>query len=210
VVAIQVRSSAAADLVIGMQWIIDVQASELPTLVVTKPDGTTLIPAVIFTQYIAWTGPLPVAPFAEYVYRAVVAPSTAGRWVATASTVTDGTAWTQAFVSAVSVAAGFPTPAELSDWLGGTGAHSYTTQEMTEELAAATVAQRRHCNIPVAYPVDLREALLRRAARLLFMRRQLTEQPRESGDFALPSTVPLGRDWSTRELEQPFLKTPVG
>lgn len=209
-VTIAVRSSEAVDMVIGMQWIIYVQASDQPTLAVTKPDGTTLTPAVTFEQYTAWDGPLPVGLFAEYVYRAVVAPSTAGRWLATASTVADGTAWAQAFVSAVSAATSFPDATELSDWLGGVGAHSFTTDQLTQELAAATTAQRRRCRIPAAYPVDLREALLRRAARLLYMRRQLTEQPREGGDFALPSTFPPGRDWSTRELEQPFLKVPIG
>lgn len=210
-VAIRVRSGGMVDLAVGQQWVILIEATELPTLVVTKPDGTTLTPAVVFEEYrdtSVWTRPL---PFGQYGYRAVVTPDVAGRWLAVASTVEDGSAGAlQAYVAALTASTAMPDADSLDDWLGGADAHSFEQAWLEDEIAAALRAQRARCNIPGTYPEPLREAAHRRAARLLYMRRQLTEQPRTDGDFDTPPVFPPGRDFTVRELETPFYRTPIG
>lgn len=209
-VTVRIRSTAAAPLV-GQNWRVLVEAGELPTLVVTKPDGTTLTPAVTFEQAAstrdwAWT-----LPFGTYGYTALIPVDAAGRWLAAVSTATDGFAGVAAAnVSAVTLSADMPDADSLDDWLGGADAHSFPTEKLEEKIAIALDRQRGKCNIPAAYPPDLREAAHRRAARLLFLERQLTEQPRTDGDFDTPPTFPPGRDFATRELEHGYLKTPVG
>lgn len=208
--AVRIRSTAAAPLV-GQNWQVLVEAGELPTLVVTKPDGTTLTPAVVFEQASSprdwdWT-----LPFGTYGYTALIPVDAGGRWLAAVSTTSDGFAGVAAAnVSAVTLSADMPNAESLDEWLGGEDVHSFSADKLEEKIAIALSRQRARCNIPAAYPPDLREAAHRRAARLLFLERQLTEQPRTDGDFDTPPTFPPGRDFTTRELEAGYLKTPVG
>ncbi len=201
---ISADSPTYVDRVIGQQWLIRVRSSELPALVVLLPDGSTLTPVVEFSAedvYDEWS-----------TYVATLAPAVAGRYIASVTTATQGSLIFQAMVAAVTANADMPDAAELSAWImAGSGSHSWETEELTGALAVEAAAQRRVCSIPAAYPADLREALLRRAARSLFMRRQLTEMPRsDAGDFDLPPTMPPGRDAEVRRLEAPFRKLVTG
>src|SRR5690606_41722487 len=62
-----------------------------------------------------------------------------------------------------------PTVADVVDYLGG-DAEQWTEEELAHALAADAAAQRRWCNVGAEYPDDLRQALLRRLARILAMR----------------------------------------
>lgn len=205
---VRALSSAQVDLTVGQVWRIIVEAEELPILVILLPDGSALSPAVTFEQVAGYERN--VLAWGNYAYVAEVIPSIAGRYIASASTTDGANALLQAWVAAVTPNAALPDKDELSEWLGGSDAHSFTDDELEQELAAATAAQRRVCRIPVAYPEDLREALMRRAARLLYMRRQLTALPRDEGDFGLPASAPLGRDYTTKDLEAPWRKIVIG
>ncbi len=201
-----------AELLAGQPWVITAVGTALPTLAVTKPDGSTLTPAVEFAQSTDWDDQLVLDP-GNYAYTATVPGATMtvpGRWLATIVAASAIIGVEQAFVTAVTANTAYPDADSLDDWLGGSAAHSFTAEEMDEEMAVALQQQRNRCNIPVAYPEQLREAAHRRAARLLYLRRQLTEQPRTDGDFDTPATLPSGRDFNTRELEAQYLKTPVG
>lgn len=201
-----------AELLSGQLWEITVTGVELPTLAVTKPDGTTLTPAVVFEQSTDWDE-LACLPVGTYAYVATVPGATmtvAGRWLATITDTSGLLAVEQGFVTAVTASTAYPDADSLNDWLGGTGAHSFTPDELAEEMAVALRKQRGRCRVPAAMPEPLREAAHRRAARLLYLRRQLTAEPRTDGDFDTPAFLPPGRDFSTRELEAQYLKTPVG
>lgn len=195
------ESPAYADLIVGQTWQIRVCSSELPTLVVTKPDGTTLTPAVEFDAQYSYE-------FTGYI--AEVGPVVAGRYVAAVTTATQGSLIFQALALAVTTNALLPTFADVDDYLGGAGAHSWTDEQLEDALNAEAANQRRVCQVPAAYPDDLRQALLRRAARNLAMRRQLTEQPRTDGDFDAPSFVPPGRDAEVRRFEAPWRRMGIG
>lgn len=203
--AVRLLSSAVVDRAVGSTWEIRVAADELPVLTITKPDGVTLAPAVLFTY-----DSVGVAPDFVAQYVATVAVLVAGRYVGSVFT-SDGGALVQCYAAAVTTNANLPDADELSDWLGGVDAHSWETADLTGVLAAESAAQRRVCDIPAAYPDDLRQALLRRAARALDMRRQLTEQPRtEGGDFDLPPAAAPGRDAEIRRYEGPFRRIVIG
>ncbi len=201
---ISADSPTYVDRAIGQQWLIRVRSSELPTLTVLLPDGTTMLPAVEFsaeTVYTEWS-----------TYVATLAPQDPGRYIAAVTTATQGSLIFQAMVAAITLNAAMPDADDLDGWIkAGSGSHSWTDAELARALAVESAAQRRVCNVPAAYPDDLREALLRRAARSLFMRRQLTEMPRsDAGDFDLPPTMPPGRDAEVRRLEAPFRKLITG
>lgn len=195
------ESPAYADLIVGQMWQIRVCSSELPTLVVTKPDGTTLSPAVVFELEYGYFNSM---------YLAEVGPVVAGRYIAAATTATQGSLIFQALALAVTTNALLPTFADVDDYLGGAGAHSWTDEQLADALDAEAANQRRVCQVPAAYPDDLRQALLRRAARNLAMRRQLTEQPRTDGDFDAPSFVSPGRDAEVRRFEAPWRRVGIG
>jgi hypothetical protein len=59
-------------------------------------------------------------------------------------------------------------------------------------------------------PEDLREAAHRRAGRYLYLRRQMSAQPRDDGDYDSPPLLPPGRDFETRALESPFRRLGIG
>lgn len=201
-----------AELLSGQPWEITVIGTELPTVVVTKPDNTTLTPDVMFAASTDWDDTV-CLPLGSYAYVATVPGATmvvAGRWLARISDTTGVLGVQQAFVSAVTASTAYPDADSLSDWLGGEDAHSFTADELAAEMATALKHQRNRCRVPAAMPDPLREAAHRRAARLLYQRRQLTAEPRTDGDFDTPAVLPPGRDFSTRELESPYLKTPVG
>lgn len=199
-------SSTQADIAVGQQWLIAVDASEFPALAITLPDGSTLTPVVEFEQDSI------TYPLLNYGYMATYVPATAGRHIASVTLAGTGESLTfQAWATAVTANTGLPDTDDLDAYLGGAGAHSWEVEELQDALDAESAAQRRVCRIPAAYPADLRQALLRRAAVNLAMRRQLTDLPREDVDFPTgAAVVPPGRDREVRRFEAPFRKITVG
>lgn len=199
-------SNDQEQLVIGQLWKIVVESSSLPTLVVLLPDGTTLNPPIAFeldTTQIA-------CGIVEYVYAAELPPQEPGRYIAAVTATDESGILLQAWVSEVTQNTDLPSVDSLNEWMGGSGSHSFTDDELTEALDIAGQQQRDRCRVPAALPATLREAWHRRAARHLYLRRQLTESPRTDADFDTPPTFPPGRDFTVRELEHHYLKTPIG
>ncbi len=193
----------SVDLVVGQQWRIRVASADQPVLTVMLPDDTTLTPAVLFEA----DG---TSDALERLWLAAFAPQEPGRYIAAVVSPSGGGALLlQAYVAEPTGNALMPNADTLDAWLGP-GQHSFDEPELSEAMSIALAAQRRVCRVPVAYPADLREAAHRRAARYLFMRRQLTAQQRDDGDYDSPPTLPPGRDYETRALESPFRKLGVG
>lgn len=149
---------------VGSTWLMPVTAtldttgaltSATVTCTVTRPDTSTSspTPTLVSTGYY----------LASYVLAA------AGRHTAVVTlsgTVVDVVRFE---VLAVDVAA-LPVLADATAYLQGLGASSYTAAVVQSALDAEAAAQRSRCRIPAAYPLDLREALLRRVARNLAAR----------------------------------------
>jgi hypothetical protein len=154
-------------------------------ILVTDPDGDTVVPTVIAG---GWS----------------VLVAVPGRWVAKVSSV-EGVLYFVANVTAVNA---LPTLADLRgadpdrqdpEDLGYLGDNSWTDAEIQDALDAETVAQRRVCSVPAAYPADLREALLRRVARNLALRSlpiMMLRGDAEAGAVNIP-----GRDAEIRRFE---------
>ncbi len=196
------NSPASVDLVVGQQWSIRVASAEQPLLTVMLPDDTTLMPAVVFVA----NG---TNDALQREWLAAFAPQDPGRYIAAVTSPDGGALLFQAYVAAVTTAAAMPSVVTLDEWLGA-GQHSWTNDELDNAIRVAMSAQRRVCRVPAALPDDLREAIHRRAARYLYMQRQLTAQTRDDGDYDSPPTLPPGRDFTTRELESPFRKIGIG
>lgn len=191
--------SANVDLTAGGLWemvVVVYDANHVPVDVapvftVTLPDGSTATPVPAEEAY-GWRVLYEVTEPGRYVARAVVA----GHGVA------DFTVW----VSAVVPAAGMPDLTDVDDYIGE---HSWTDGELQSALDAEAAAQRRCCTIPAAYPADLREALLRRVARNLSMRR-LTLSVQRGDNDAGETTILPGRDPEVRRFEKNYPKLGVG
>jgi hypothetical protein len=201
-------SATVADLSVGGAWLLNVLVTDsacdpvdqAPVVTVTLPAGTTATPDV--------------ETVATGVYRTVYYPAGAGRHIASAVTAGYGAVDFAAYVAAPVTAAGMPT---VDDLLGDPedpeddgylGPSSYTVGEVEAALDAEAAAQRRACAVPAAYPDDLREALMRRVARNLSMRRiplALVRGDGEAGD-----TVLYGSDPEIRRLERGYPRLPVG
>lgn len=201
---IRVVSERSAVGVVGGPWFMEfhvpitdpTMAEDAPVVTVTLPDGvTTATPEV--------EQPSPYC----YRYQAWYTPLVAGRFTARAVTAENGVA---DLLLLVITASASPTAADLDDWLGGETEHSWTDADLTAALAAETLAQMRVCRVPATYPPDLHEALLRRAARSLAMRRQLTAEPRGEGDVDLPAVLSPYTDPEIRRLEKPYRRIQVG
>jgi len=204
-----VATPDTVDRFVGQLWEIRVRATDswgypasgTPGVAITLPDGTTLSPAPDVTADGTWSSRWTVS----YLL------ADAGRHLATVSLAGSSSEVLQCYASLVTATADLPTAAELDGWLGGAGEHSWSDGDLQEALDSEASNQRRMCRVPAAYPPDLWWALMRRAARALAMKRQLTEQPRsDSADFDLPATMPPGRDADIRRLEGPWRKLTAG
>lgn len=191
--------STSVDLPAGGLWELTVSAYDdagvpidaAPTVTVTLPGGGTATP---------------VPTEEAYGWRALYEVTTPGRYVARVVSAGNGVAEFTAWVTAIVPAAGMPDVDDVDDYLGE---HSWTDAEMQDALDAEAAAQRRCCEIPAAYPADLREALLRRVARNLSMRRVTLSTQRgdnEAGDV----TILPGRDPEVRRFEKNYPKLGVG
>lgn len=195
---VKARSADSLSLAVGQQWIIDVSVYDVDgaatedtlTVTVTDPNGDATTPTVETTT----TG-----------YRAVVTVTVPGRWVAVAASAANGMHPFVADVAEISTAANMPSIADLDDYLG---THSATDAQLDDALQAETAAQVRACRMPAAYTADLRQALLRRCARNLAMRR--IPLAVLQGDSDSGPTVPPGRDPEVRRFEHPYRKLPTG
>lgn len=201
--AVRALSSPSVDRTVGGVWdiLVDVRdtdgclVDDAPVVTVTLPNNSTATPTVETVT----TG----------VYRAEYLPAAAGRHVARAVTATHGTVAFVCFAAAVTANADMPDLDAVTEFLGAEAA-SWTAEEMNDALDAETAAQRRICNVPAAYPPDLRSALLRRVALYLRRKRELTEgrQPSADADFN-PTATPAG-DRDVRRWEGPFRKLVFG
>jgi hypothetical protein len=189
----------SVDLPVGGLWELTVSVYDdagvpidaAPVVTVTLPGGGTATP---------------VPTEEAYGWRALYEVATPGRHVARVVSTGYGVAEFTAWVSAIVPAAGMPDVDDVDDYLGE---HSWTDAEMQAALDAEAAAQRRCCTIPAAYPPDLREALLRRVARNLSMRR-LTLSVQRGDNEAGDVTVLPGRDPEVRRFEKNYPKLGVG
>lgn len=200
---VTVTSDPSATLEVGQPWPI--------TLQVTDIDGaaTSATVAVVVTSPAAGTTtPTVTALDTTGAYRAVPTVTSAGRWTAviTVSGAATGTASVTAWVASVVTAAGMPTAADVRAYVGDTSADD---TELGGVLAAEAAAQRARCQVPAAYPPDLREALLRRCARNLAARRVPVASFTAFEGGGTSTRVPA-RDPEIRRLEAPYRRYVVG
>ncbi|MER5703481.1 hypothetical protein ABT023_16270 [Micromonospora sp. NPDC002296] len=188
----QAHTSTAALLPVGGRWLIEVDATEMPTVVVTLPDSTTITPAVTTTA----TGR----------YQAAHTVTVAGRHVAQVATADDAIDFA-AYATAATTAGGMPTVDDVADYMRE-GAASWETEDLQDALDAEAAAQRSVCRVSAIYPADLRQALFRRVVRNLAMRQlplAVLQGDAETGSATLP-----GRDPEVRRFEAPHRRMVVG
>jgi hypothetical protein len=207
---VRALSSTSVDRTVGGVWdlLVDVRdvdgclTDDAPVVTVTLPDASTSTPAVETVG----TG----------VYRAEHVPAAAGRYVARAVTTSHGAVDFTAFVTAIVPAAGMPNLVDLrgdpgdGEDLGYLGPNSWTDADIQDALDAEAAAQRRVCRVPADYPDDLRQALLRRVARNLSMRRLALALARGDAEAGSSDIVLSGSDPEVRRFERPFRKLIVG
>jgi hypothetical protein len=206
-VTVQIRalSSPSVTLTQGQGWTfaayVPAEYGEV-TGVVILPDGTTepVTPALVEgVSGEVWFGTyLPVAP---------------GRHLATIGTPY-GSLTFVAYVNAVAGAGDMPTLWDLvgdrtPEHPGYLGSTSWSDDDVSGALEAELAAQRRMCRVPAAYSADLREAVLRRVARNLAMRRLPLAVVRGDGEAGESNILP-GADPEIRRLERPYRRVPVG
>jgi hypothetical protein len=195
-------TATSQQLPVGDVWDITVYATDAdclpvdaaPVVTVTLPGGGTATP---------------LATEEPWGWRALYAVTTPGRYVARVVAAGYGAVDFTCWVTAVVTGADMPTIEDLGGVDGYLGEHSWTDEELQDALDAEAAAQRRCCTIPADYPADLRQALLRRAARNLSMRRLTLSVQRgdsEGGD----TTILPGRDPEVRRFEKNYPKLGVG
>jgi hypothetical protein len=191
-------SSTAVDLPISGVWALVVAVTDsagcpvdvTPTVTVTLPGGSTSTPAAELV-----TGG---------VYRAEYVVGTAGRYVARVTTPSNGAADFAAYATATVAGTGMPDLDDCKDYLKIPLDDTSEDAEIEDALAAESAAQREVCRVPAAYPASLREALFRRVARNLALRKLPLMVLR--GDAEAGNTVLPGRDPEVRRFEAPHRK----
>lgn len=156
---------------------------------VTLPSGSTSAPTV--------------ERVAAGVYRALYTVGTSGRYIARAVAAGYGAADFVAYVEGTTAGTSMPTIADVDAYLGE---NSWEPDDLQAALDAESAAQRATCRVAAVYPADLREALLRRVARNLALRRNPLGQPQGDAEF---NFIP-GRDPEVRRLEAPHRKLVFG
>lgn len=199
-------TNPSQDLLVGDVWTFDLAVTDADgcavadslAVTVTDPSGTDTTPA---PEELAGVG----------AYRLAVTLDAPGRWLA-AVAGSQGAAAATAYAQTATDATGMPTIVDLGgtdgNGMGYLGTHSYTDQQLQDALDAEAAAQRRTLRMPAVYSADLRQALLRRAARALALMRinVNTEIDGETGR----NTVPSGLDREIRRYEAPYRRLPVG
>lgn len=205
-------SSATKELPIGGVWLIAVAVTDptlpavAPVITITLPNASTVTPTV---DTIGGSG---------YVYAVSYVVTAEGRHTARVTTTSDGAADFVAYVTAVVPNTAMPALEDLRgtspdrddpEDLGYLGENSWTDDELQDALDAETVAQRRVCRVPAAYPADLRQALLRRVA--CNLARRALPLSMLQGDAEAGGTAPLpSNDAEVRRLERPHRRLFMG
>lgn len=96
---------------------------------------------------------------------------------------------------------------DVKNYLGDT---SHDDDTIKAALAAETAAQARKCRVPSPFPADLAEALMRRVAHNLALRRLPLGIQAALSDGGAVQTRVGGEDAEVRRLEGPFRKRRVG
>lgn len=112
------------------------------------------------------------------------------------------TAWAET----PTAASGMPALADVQAYLGDDT--SASDAQITSALAAEAAAQRQVCEVPAAYPADLREALLRRVARNLAAR-AVPVATWTSFEGGVATTRVPQNDPEVVRLEGPYRKWPI-
>lgn len=166
--------------------------AEVPTVTVTRPDGSTTSPVPSYTLQSTWT--------AQYTITA------AGRHLVHIATVADAVD-AALFVDMVLTSFGMPTADDCVDYLGERG-RGWSVQQITGAYNAELGAQRDKCGERAVYPYPLREALFRRVSRNLAMRSLPLAVPMGDADVG-PAILP-GNDPEVRRLEAPYRRLVTG
>jgi hypothetical protein len=186
---------------LGAQWIFAVETRDAdgvltgtvtPTVLLTKPDGSTNVPVWTYQGDGLWT--------------ALYTLAAAGRHVVHVSTPEDALDLS-VYASGPTTASGMPTVNDAALYLGN-NAGTWDTSTITDALNAERAAQRTKCGERNPYPDDLRQALLRRVHRNLAMRRlplAVNMGDADSGPIVLP-----GNDPEVRRFEAPWRRKPMG
>jgi hypothetical protein len=188
---IRARSSTTVDLPVTGLWVIavcgDDLAGDVPVVTVTLPSGAVVTPVVTAD--------------ATDEYRAEYVVTVAGRHIARVTTATHGAVEFTAYATGTTAAAAMPDVAAVNAYIGE---HSWSDEEIQDALDAEAAAQRRACDVPAAYPDDLRQGLLRRVWRNLIMRGQpaLTVPGSTEGTAVLAPSL----DAEVRRFESPHRK----
>jgi hypothetical protein len=196
-------SPASASAVVGESWTLRFRTVDefghatgavTPVLAVVLPDGSASVPVAGEDVSIG-----------DWVVRIVLAQ--AGRWTAHVSTPEDALDMA-AYAVGPTTPGGMPTVNDVALYLGA-NAGTWSQTQLAEVLAGERDAQRAKCGERANYPDALRQALLRRCARALAMRRMPLAvnfgDADGSGSLVLP-----GRDPEVRRLEGPYRRLVVG
>lgn len=197
---VQEQVSGSRTLALADVWVLSVLVQDddgglpavAPTCTVTLPAGTTVTPTMVDQGGGVW--------------RALYPTTAAGRHVARIVSAGYGAADLTAYVTALVAAAGLPQLADVKAYLG---VNSWTDPEILDALDAESAAQRRWCRVPADYPTDLAQALKRRCARNLALRKLPLAVLRGDGDGGDASILP-GRDPEIRRLESNWRKVVLG
>lgn len=167
--------------------------SVTPVVAVVLPDASASVPVLVADS-----------PFGDWSVSVVL--TQAGRWTAHLSTVDDALDMA-VYAAAPTTPGAMPTVDDVARYLGQ-NASSWSTADLTQCLAAERAAQRARVGERAVYPDDLREALFRRCARNLAMRRlplAVNFGDADGGALILP-----GRDPEVRRLEAPYRRLVTG
>jgi hypothetical protein len=205
-VTVTALCSTSAFLNVGAVWHVSVLTRDAdgyavdddpPVVTVTLPDASTV--------------PVAAENISTGVWRALYVPATAGRFLAAAVTTALGRADFAAIVTGVASNASLPTFEDVRAYSGSEyDLAAWEDETITETLATETLNQARMCDVPAAYPDDLREALVRRAVLNLARRRHLVDDGATGDDTMIPPPPPPSRDPEVRRLEGPHRRLVMG
>lgn len=199
---LRVLSAPSVLAAVGGAWAIMVETRDAnglrsnavaPTVAATAPDGSA-------------SSPVPTDLDGCGTWLAMVPLATPGRWLAHVSTPEDALD-VAAYAAGPTSASGMPNVDDVAHYLKASAA-SWALDELQDALDAERGAQRDRCGERAYYPDALRQALLRRVARNLAMRRLPLAV--NVGDADGGATILPGRDPEVRRLEAPYRRMPIG
>ena len=200
--SLTVLSKPSAYAVLGEAWTVRVRTVDeygyvtgavAPVAAAVLPDASALVPTFLSDTSLGdWTTSIVLTQ--------------AGRWtlhVSTPEDALDVAVWAEGPTTGT----GMPTVDDVARYLGQS-ASSWDRGTLQDALDAERSDQRARCGERAQYPDALRQALLRRVARNLAMRRlplAVNVGDADGGSLVLP-----GRDPEVRRLEAPYRRLVVG